>query len=139
LEVGVKISSEFAILVACTISEASDRARVESLKPPPAVNYMSLRSAFHDVLHSLDGLRASQQYEHVWRLSSELEELVSSARESVNKNCTRETLEEAFTAANINQWTSVKIVIAHKSLVFQRSIFIFSRNAQQIPRIMAAQ
>jgi hypothetical protein len=96
LEVGVKISSEFAILVACTISEASDRARVESLKPPPAVNYMSLRSAFHDVLHSLDGLRASQQYEHVWRLSSELEELVSSARESVNKNCTRETLEEAF-------------------------------------------
>ena len=96
LEVGVKMSSEFALLVSGVISKASERARLESLKPPPAVNYRSLRSEFHDILHSLDGLRPSQQYERVWRLSSELEELVNSARESVNKNCTRETLEEAF-------------------------------------------
>jgi hypothetical protein len=96
LEVGVKMSSEFALLVSDVISKAKERAHLESLLPPPAVNYMSLRTEFHDVLHSLDSLRPRQQYEHVWRLSSELEELVSSAWGSVNKNCTRETLEEAF-------------------------------------------
>jgi hypothetical protein len=57
---------------------------------------MSLRSQFHQILHSLDRLQPNQQYDQVWRLRSELESLVDEAGESVNRNSPRETVEEAF-------------------------------------------
>src|SRR5271170_5426957 len=96
LKVAVKMSPEFALVVYDAVSKANERARLESLKPPPVVHYRSLRSEFHEILHSLDDLRASQQYERVGQLLPGLEELVSQVWGSVNKNCTRETLEEAF-------------------------------------------
>lgn len=96
LQIGVKRYSELALLVSEAVSKADERARLESLKPPPAVDYMSLRSSFHRTLHSLDRLRPSQQFEHVWRLSSDLDSLVSQASASVNQNSTHKTVEEAF-------------------------------------------
>lgn len=96
LEVGVKMSSEFALFVSDVISKANELARLESIKPPPTVNYMSLCSEFHDVLHSLNGLQRSRQFEQIGRLSGDLDRLVSKAEDSVNKNSTRETVEEAF-------------------------------------------
>ena len=51
LQIGVKRYSEFALLVSEAVSKADERARLESLKPPPAVDYMYLRSSFHRTLH----------------------------------------------------------------------------------------
>ena len=96
VEVGVKMSSEFALLVSDVISKANERARLESIKAPPTVNYMSVCSEFHDVLHSMDRLRRRREFEHMGGLSEDLGRLVSKAEDSVNKNSTRETVEEAF-------------------------------------------
>lgn len=96
LQIAIARYPDFAPLVSQVVSEADECARIESLKPPPTVNYMSLRSEFHNILHSLDRLRASQQFQQVWRLSSQLEPLVEEVRESVNRNSPRETVEEAF-------------------------------------------
>jgi hypothetical protein len=96
LDLGVKMSSEFALIVSDVISKANERARLESIKPPPAVNYVSLCSEFHDVLQSMDRHRRSRQFEHIGGLSEDLERLVSKAEGSINKNSTRDTLEEAF-------------------------------------------
>jgi hypothetical protein len=96
LQIAIARYPDFALLVSEAVSEADECARLESLKPPPAVDYKSLRSEFHETLHSLDRLRASQQYEQVWRLSSQLEPLIEKVGESVNRNSPRETVEEAF-------------------------------------------
>jgi hypothetical protein len=96
LQIGAKRFPDFAVLVSMVVSKADERARLESLKPPPPVDYMSLRSAFHRTLHSLDRLRPSQQFEQLWRLSSELEPLIKQVGESVNQNSPRETVEAAF-------------------------------------------
>lgn len=96
LQIAIARYPDFALLVSEAVSEADECARLESLKPPPAVSYTTLRSKFHEILHSLDRLRASQQFELVWRLSSQLEPLIDKVGESVNRNSPRETVEEAF-------------------------------------------
>src|ERR1700694_5779121 len=75
------------------VSDAINRA---SLKPPPPVDYESLRSAFHRELHSLDRLRSSQQYEQSYRITSALDPMIDKVLKSVNENSPRKTVESAF-------------------------------------------
>jgi hypothetical protein len=79
------------------IAQADARALAESLKPPPSVDYKSLRSSFHREAHSLDRLSSSQKYSQGYRLESELKECIQTVAYSVNENSLQQTVEEAFT------------------------------------------
>lgn len=78
------------------IARIDARELAESLKPPPAVNYNSLRSSFYKELHSMDRLKSSHKFSHAHRLAEPLQEFICEVSDSVNKNSPRETVEEAF-------------------------------------------
>ena len=78
------------------IARADARALAESLKPPPSVDYKSLRSSFHREAHSLDRLSSSHKYAQGYRLQSTLEECIEIVGNSVNTNSPQQTVEEAF-------------------------------------------
>ena len=96
LQIAVKLSPELARLVSKATSKANERARLESLKPPPAVNYVSLQYEFDRIVHSIDNLRPRLQYDQVGCVSNELEPIINQVSESVNHNSTRKTVEAAF-------------------------------------------
>jgi hypothetical protein len=75
------------------VQEAITRAEA---KPPPSVDYKSLRSNFNYSLHSLDSLRTSQQYEQLHIICWEIHPMIEQVKDSVNQNSPRETIEEAF-------------------------------------------
>ena len=78
------------------VARTETNVKAEALKLPPSVNYDSLRRDFHRELHSMDGLKSSYIWEHASRLYTELEEYISTVGNSVNKNSSRETCEEAL-------------------------------------------
>lgn len=96
LQIALQKYADFNPIVSEAIGKAKERALEESLKPPPRVDYKSLRSEFHRELHSMDRLRPSQQYTHAYRIAENLRPLISEASCSVNENSPREIVEEAM-------------------------------------------